>query len=1023
MLPDSGAKASLLNAATYYAFFGQQPLTASNKRLCGYQGHAIKALGQLELPVRLGGATVPQAVFHVVEKGANVLGVDVMGQLGIRLMTQDGQVLAVMEQQLQIPDWLPKRFQQLGGRLGHIKGFVHRPHVDGTVRPVRQPLRRIPISLQETVRKQVADMLAQDVIEPITASEWASNLVLVPKKNGQVRICTDLRGPNKAIVPDVFPLPTFEELSTEFQGSKCFSKLDLNSSYQQLELAEESRNLTAFMTHDGLYRYKRVCYGLSSAPAAFQKVLATIIGGIKGSVNYIDDLVIHGSDRKQHDERLMAVLGQLLCHNVTLNLEKCQWAQDEIQFLGYEVSAQGLKPLQSHVDAIDKIPSPHNVADLQAFLGTVKYFSQFVPHLADIAEPLFRLTRKNAIWNWSADCELAFKQLKGAVVSKPCLQFFNTRWPTFVCCDSSAEAIGACLLQEDNQGHRRPVAFCSRTLNETERKYSASEREALACIFACERWHYYLHGRKFELQTDHSALQTLLAQQGHGHRPLRLHRWADRLLAYDFTVKYVPGAKNIVPDFLSRHAVGDSDEGDMDDAAVNSVLMQEATRLISEEQLAKATAEDDILHRVLEFTVHGWPKVVDSEFKDFAAVRNEISAWSEGRCLARGARAVVPRSLQAKVLELAHFGHLGVSRTKQHCRQSVWWPGMDKCVEAFVRDCTACALSEKSFKAQRPLLTPTKWPTEPWSQLQMDIFGPLPPPVPYSQRFLLVVWDLHSKWPEVSIHSEVTAAVVLRTLSSLFARWGLPKQITTDGGPQFKATAFESFLGKFGIAHRTTPHYHPQGNSGVERFNRVLKESIKAHLQEGAVLGDAVQEILWSYRSTPHALTGQSPASLMLGRTISTPLTTLKPKEAKEHHPLEGRIQAQQKQQFGRLNRTRQQPALPAVGQWVRVRRPFAANKLASRVSMPKRVKKIISPTIVELDDSSRWHVSRCLLTSEAGENGSHAGLLPGTAAGTGGMETVTTETADSERNQHQLRRSTRRRCRPSWFGEVVSYA
>ena len=212
---------------------------------------------------------------------------------------------------------------------------------------------------------------------------------------------------------------------------------------------------------------------------------------------------------------------------------------------------------------------------------------------------------------------------------------------------------------------------------------------------------------------------------------------------------------------------------------------------------------------------------------------------------------------------------------KQRCGEAIWWPAIDRRVEDLVRSCEACTLSEKTQPRPAPL-QPTPWPKKPWQQLQVDIFGEVQA-APQSQRFLLVVHDLHSKWPEIAATSSVTTTSVISILEKMFTKWGLPESITTDNGPQFTSEQFEEFLAVNGIQHRLTTRYNPQSNGGVERFNRVIKESLKANLADGMTFDKAIQTLLRTYRSTPHSLTGKTPAELMLGRNLRMPFNILKP--------------------------------------------------------------------------------------------------------------------------------------------------
>uniref|UniRef100_A0A674D150 ribonuclease H n=1 Tax=Salmo trutta TaxID=8032 RepID=A0A674D150_SALTR len=394
-----------------------------------------------------------------------------------------------------------------------------------------QPLRRIPFALRDDVTKDLQAQLDAGIFEPVNAAPWISNLVIATKKSGGIRTCVDLRAVNKAVVPDKYPLPTAEELTAQFHGSTIFTKLDLRQGYLQVPLHAASRDLTTFVTHAGVFRYTRMPFGLNSAPSCFQKVMSTILAGIPGVAVYLDDIVVHGPDLHIHDCRLHRVFSALLQNNLTLNGGKCTFAAPAVEFVGFRLSAKGIAPLMSNIEAVHRIPEPTSASQVASFLGMTAYYLRFLPHYSQTTAPLRQLLKKDEPWAWTAACSDAVRSLKSQLSTAPVLAHFDPVCPTIVTCDASAGALGAVLSQLQN-GIERPVAFASRALSPTEQRYSVGEREALACVWACERWHLYLYGRLFTLRTDHQSLTTLLSASGTGHKPLRLHRWADRLRQY-----------------------------------------------------------------------------------------------------------------------------------------------------------------------------------------------------------------------------------------------------------------------------------------------------------------------------------------------------------------------------------------------------------------------------------------------------------------------------------------------------------
>ena len=507
-------------------------------------------------------------------------------------------------------------------------------------------------------------------------------------------------------------------------------------------------------------------FGLSSAPSCFQKIMATIFAAVPEVVVYLDDIVVHGETLASHDERLSRVLDILSSHNLTVNEEKCNFAASAIEFVGFRLTSDGLSPLHSNVDAVLRLPEPSCPAQLSSFLGMMAYYLRFLPHYSETTAPLRALLKKDVPWSWTPPCSAAVRRLKSQLTSPPVLAHFDLMSPTLVTCDASNTAV-AVVLSQLQRGTERPVAFASRSLTPTERKYSVGEREALACVWACERWHMYLYGRHFTLRTDHQALTALLATTGSGHKPLRLYRWSKRLQAYNFTTQFTPGKENVVADLLSR-ATPDPAPDTVQDPSEPELILMLHTPLqaaISLQELQEASAQDPVLAQLCTYIQEGWPVRVLEELAPFHRVKGELSCWNNV-CVARGLRTVVPSTLRARVLAMVHEGHLGVVKTKQRCRSSVWWPGVDRDVEVMVKDCTACLTSGKTGLPPPPPLQPLPWPPAPWTHIQVDICGELHG-VPQHQRFLLVAYDLHSKWPVVFPAGSITTKVVTDFLSSV----------------------------------------------------------------------------------------------------------------------------------------------------------------------------------------------------------------------------------------------------------------
>ncbi|PAA55936.1 hypothetical protein BOX15_Mlig012942g1, partial [Macrostomum lignano] len=624
LMVDCGARVSLLSRQTADRISGAVTSPTTTK-LRAYGGLPIQLSGVTELEVRYGEKAM-QHRFFVAPGGDNIVGRDLMEKLGFRV-DLSGQPPGIAEVSDLTADLQARYPTTFSGAIGCCTGAVHQPKVDPAVRPVQQPLRRLPLMRQEQVGAELDKMEKDGIIERVNASEWVSNLVVTAKKDGSIRICVDVREPNKALIVDKHPMPQLDEIASKIKKGRgrVFSKIDLKSGYMQMQLHESSRNLTAFITHKGLFRYRRVPFGLASAPAAFQRMLDDQAADLDGVEHILDDFIVYGRSEEEHDRRLEKLLQRLEDKGMTVNKQKCAFKQKEVEFFGFVISEAGIRPTESATAAIRDIRQPGDQKALKSFLGAANFLMRFVPHYADITEPLRRLLKADSNFDWTPECQRAFEAVKDAISKAPTLAHFDPKADTIVTTDASAKAIGAQLSQIQD-GVERPVAFAARALTTTEQRYAANEREALASLWAMEKWHFYLYGRHFELRTDHQALQQLLlGPTGTGHRPLRIHRWCDRLLQYDFHVRYLPGNSNYVADLLSRWSSG---------SELNLIHLPDTpgprVKAVTLEALTAGTAADETLRTAIRSVISGrWPADIDDvELRALWKVREQLSVWN-----------------------------------------------------------------------------------------------------------------------------------------------------------------------------------------------------------------------------------------------------------------------------------------------------------------------------------------------------------------------------------------------------------
>lgn len=370
--------------------------------------------------------------------------------------------------------------------------------IDHTITPKRTAYFRVPIAMEDLVDRKLEELLQKDIIEYVTKpAEWISPLVVVPKGADDVRICVDMRNPNKAIKRMHHPMPVIEDFLPRLRGARIFSRIDITSAYHHLELDSESRKLTTFMARRGLMRYKRLPFGINCAPEVFQSFMEEVLLRIKGCMVMLDDIIVYGRNQNEHDERVNEVKSRLRQNNLTLNDKKCLYCVPELEFLGFHISATGIKPAKSKIVAIENFRRPESSAEVSSFLGLVNFVGSFIANLSTKTEPLRKVA--NGTFVWQDEQQQTFDLLRTELIRNTReLGYFDRKSPTVLYTDASPVGLGAVLiqLQEKSDGKRisRIIAFASKALTDTEKRYSQTQREALALVWAVERFYIYLFG-------------------------------------------------------------------------------------------------------------------------------------------------------------------------------------------------------------------------------------------------------------------------------------------------------------------------------------------------------------------------------------------------------------------------------------------------------------------------------------------------------------------------------------------------
>ena len=783
------------------------------------------------------------------------------------------------------------------------------PLLDGT-KPIRQPPRRLGAEKDKEVEEQVAQLVQKGMVEP-TDGSWSSPVVLVRKKDQSWRLCVDYRRLNAVTRKDAYPLPRIDDSLDALSGSIFFSTLDLVSGYWQVPLDEEAQQRAAFVTRGGLWRWKVLPFGLTSAPATFERLMERVLKGLQWRtlLLYLDDIIVFSKDFPSHLERLEEVFQRFRAARLKLKPGKCQLFQKEVSYLGHIVSQDGVATDPEKVEAVRNWPSPKCVQEVRSFLGFVGYYRRFCPDFATISRPLNILTSKDSSFKWEQDEENAFQTLKQLLTEAPVLTYPDPSKSYILDTDASNEAAGAVLSQEVN-GEERVVAYFSKTFSPPQRNYCVTRRELLAVVLAVTHFRPYLYGRKFLLRTDHASLIWLYKRSDPSHQ---IARWLELLAEFEFTLEHRAGSKHGNADGLSRCTDCpqctriESRDGGPTHAEIQTTIQPQVGAVALKPYVDQAELEQfqdtpntpiAIIKETLMTGVAPDPRLVetsDAELGKYVSLlpRMEVRA---GILKIRGQdpdkdiwTVVCPRPLREPIIwEIHRQGHIGMDRTIKRIQKEWYWPGLTADTRRLINSCEVCQASKHSnpvANSNRQRLQAGR----PWQIVSLDLVGPFPA-TPRGNTNILVLSDHFTRWRDAIPVQNGSAENIAEVLEErIFCYFGIPERLHTDQGAQFESRLMAELCALWGISKSRTTPYHPQSNGVVERGNRDLGDMLRALLLNRSEddWDLLLPYIMRSIRASPHHATSETPNFLMIGREVRLPEHLLYGPEAGETYSRE----------------------------------------------------------------------------------------------------------------------------------------
>ncbi|XP_068240343.1 uncharacterized protein [Palaemon carinicauda] len=628
---DTGAQSNILPLRTFPRYVNSDDIptstTPSKMTLAAYNGTVIRQHGTLVLPCKLAENKWANCEFYVAETdGPVIFGLPMCTKLGLVTLNfaithSDSSVRYTSLEDMK--SHFPDRFEGIGKFSSEQKLTLK-----DDANPIKSELDRI-VGL-EVIRPEA---------EP---TDWVSSITCVTKLDGSLRICLDPKDLNSALKRGQHHTPTVEELTHVFAGATVFSKLDAKHGYWCIPLDHDSQLLTTFNSPFRRYCFRRLPFGLNVSLNLFQRVMDKILQGLPGVVSIADDIIVYASTPAEHSERLSTLFNRARERGLLFNPAKYAISVSEVQFFGNIYSKSGVRPDPVKVQAIAQLKAPTSISEIQSFLGMANHLPPFVPNLSDHTAQLRKLLQKDIDFQWHPEHDEAFMSVKQHICQAGSLTYFDPSKPSVIQVDASQEALDAALLQDG-----RPIAFASKSLTDTEMRYANIERELLACVFGAERFHTYIYGKPFVIESDHKPLE-MISKKNLTAAPTWLQRMFLRLQRYDYDIKYKPGREMTLPDSLSRLPKHGTDKPI--DLNIKVCYVQFSNNKLAE--LRGTTASDDELVLLQKYIISGFSEKqrdLPAEIRKYWPYRDEFGI--ENGHTIKGEQLMVPESLRTQYLE------------------------------------------------------------------------------------------------------------------------------------------------------------------------------------------------------------------------------------------------------------------------------------------------------------------------------------------------------------------------------------